>query len=159
MRTYVVERRDLAEQPAAVERATLSVSEISGWLGTAYREVAAFLALRGAGPAGPPFARYHRIDDSDRFDVEAGFPSSARVRAADRVTSVVLPGGSAARTVHVGPYEEMAPAYAAVTDWVRENGGEPVGDAWEVYYSDPEEEPDPATWRTEVVQPYREATG
>ncbi len=28
---------------------------------------------------------------------------------------------------------------------------------WEVFFSDPATEPDPATWRTEIVQPYREA--
>lgn len=159
MRSYAVEQSELPEQPAAVERATLSVAEIPGWLGTALREVAAFLALRGAGPVGPPLARFHRLADSERFEVEAGFPSSVRVRGADRVRSVVLPGGSAARTSHVGPYDEMEPAYAAVTDWVREHAGEPVGDAWVVYYCDPGQEPDPASWRAEVVLPYRVAGG
>lgn len=154
MRTYDVEQRDLAEQQVAVERATLTVPEIARFLGTAYREVAAFLCLRGTGPAGPPFARFHRVG-ADRFEVEAGFPSAGGVAAADRVDVVTLPGGKAARTVHVGPYDEMEPAYAALTAWVRAHGGEPVGDPWEVYYSDPDEEPDPATWRTEVVQPYR----
>jgi hypothetical protein len=38
-----------------------------------------------------------------------------------------------------------------------ELGGELAGNAWEVYLSDPSAQPDPATWRTEIVQPYRQA--
>jgi effector-binding domain-containing protein len=49
----------------------------------------------------------------------------------------------------------MGPAYEALADWVERRGGELDGEAWEVYYSDPGEQPDPATWRTEVIQPYR----
>ena len=28
---------------------------------------------------------------------------------------------------------------------------------WEVYFTDPASEPDPVTWRTEIIQPYRAA--
>ena len=49
----------------------------------------------------------------------------------------------------------MAPAYEALASWVSSHGGEPAGAPWEVYFSDPAVEPDPATWHTEVVQPYR----
>ncbi|OWY63184.1 hypothetical protein B7486_54480 [cyanobacterium TDX16] len=59
--------------------------------------------------------------------------------------------------VHVGPYDQVEPAYRAAAEWVTEHGGTLDGDAWEVYLSDPDVEPDPATWRTEVVQPYRPA--
>jgi effector-binding domain-containing protein len=38
---------------------------------------------------------------------------------------------------------------------VTDHGGEATGDAWEVYFSDPATQPDPATWRTEINQPYR----
>jgi effector-binding domain-containing protein len=51
----------------------------------------------------------------------------------------------------------MEPAYQALASWVSEHGGELAGDAWEVYLSDPSAQPDPATWRTEIVQTYRQA--
>jgi effector-binding domain-containing protein len=47
----------------------------------------------------------------------------------------------------------MAPAYEAPASWVSSHGGEPAGGLWQVYFSDPASEPDPATWRTEIVQP------
>lgn len=32
-----------------------------------------------------------------------------------------------------------------------------AGPHWEVYYTDPNVQPDPTRWRTDVVQPYRTA--
>lgn len=153
MKTYEIHADTIEEQPTAVVEATLRVAEIGPWLAKTYGAIAGLLAQHGVQPAGPPFARYHRLED-DRFAVEAGFPVSRTIDAADDVRSAALPGGSVARTVHVGPYDEMEPAFAALASWVHEQGGELVGDSWEVYFSDPDEEPDPSAWRTEVVQPY-----
>jgi len=152
--TYEIESRNLAEQDTAVEYTTLAVTEIGPWLGKAFGEVASYLARKGAGPAGMPFARYHPTSDN-RFDVEAGFPASTPTGGEGEVEPSDLPGGLAAVTVHIGPYDAMEPAYEALRTWVQTHGGEPVGDAWEVYLSDPNADPDPSTWRTEVVQPYK----
>ena len=46
----------------------------------------------------------------------------------------------------------MEPAYKALETWVNEHGAK-AGDPWEVYFSDPST--DPASWRTEIVQPFR----
>jgi effector-binding domain-containing protein len=48
----------------------------------------------------------------------------------------------------------MKPAYEAIETWITERGAYADGPAWEVYFTDPAEQPDPRTWRTEVVQPY-----
>lgn len=154
MKTYDIEARVLAEQPAAIVRTTIAVAGIPGWIGGAYQATATYLSQDGAGPAGPPFARYHRLGDN-RFEVEAGFPSTRVVPGNETVRPAILPGGPVAQTVHVGPYDAMTPAYDGLIAWIRDHGGEPAGDAWEVYYSDPAVEPDPATWRTLIVQPYR----
>jgi effector-binding domain-containing protein len=90
-----------------------------------------------------------------RFEVEAGFPATRPIEGNGDVQPSELPGGQVAVTMHVGPYEQMEPGYQALASWVGERGGELAGDAWEVYFSDPSTEPDPATWRTEIVQPYR----
>ena len=154
MATREIEARTLDEQETAVEYATLSVSEIGPFLQKAFGEVATYLGRKGAGPAGPPFARYTPISDG-RFEVEAGFPASTPTAGEGNVEPSDLPGGPAAVTVHVGPYDTIEPAYRALQTWVEARGGEPAGEAWEVYLSDPVANPDPSTWRTEVVQPYR----
>ena len=66
-----------------------------------------------------------------------------------------LPGGSAAVAVHVGPYERLVDTYEALQAWVLEQGFELAWPMWEYYLSDPQSEPDPATWRTRIVWPVR----
>lgn len=154
MTPYEIADEVRAEQPTAVCAATLSVAEIGSWIPRAYHDIADLLSRRGLEMAGPPFARYHRVGE-DRFEVEAGAPLASRIDGEGEVRPSSLPGGHVAVTMHVGPYDAMRPAYGALVSWIAERGGEPVGDAWEVYLSDPQVEPDPATWRTEIVQPYR----
>ncbi len=142
------------EQLTAVADATLSAAEIGPWLAHTYGTIAGDLTAKNIVPAGPPFARYHRLAD-DKFGVEAGFPVAAEVTATTRVRPSRLPGGEVATTVHIGPYDEMAPAYDALVSWISREGGTPLGDPWETYLDEPDR--DPATWRTVIVQPYRES--
>lgn len=152
--TYIVRARIGHEQPTAVASGTMTVPEIGPWLARIFTAVTSAVARQNVHVIGPPFARYHRRDDG-RFDVEAGFPVSGYVWTAAGVRASRLPGGKLAATMHVGPYDGMEPAYAALADWVRDEGGELAGDAWEVYLTGPATVADPAGWRTEVVQPYR----
>lgn len=154
MKTYVIQTRTLEEVETAAMFATLRVDEMPAWLPRAFGTVAAYLGKNGVGPVGPPYARYRRVDEGT-FEVEAGFPASTPVPGEGEVEPSSLPSGVAAVTVHVGPYEEMAAGYEALDQWVRDHGGTPTGPPWEVYLSDPATQPDPAGWRTEIVQPYQ----
>ena len=156
MKLYEVRAETRQAQPTAVCRATLAPVDIGPWLGKVYGAVAGLLSAQQAGPAGPPFARYHLLSDG-RFEVEAGFPASRPVESSGDVQPSELPGGPVAVTVHTGPYDQMEPGYRALASWVTDHGGEVTGDAWEVYFSDPATQPDPATRRTEIIQPYRHA--
>lgn len=160
MKPYDIHAEVKQSQVTAVARSTLAVAEFGPWLGKVYPAVVEALVTRQAGPAGPPFARFHRLADG-RFEVEAGFPASRPFEAADfengEVVPSELPGGQVAVTMHAGSYDQIEPAYQAVAAWVTEHGGEPAGDPWEVYLSGPPTEPDPANWLTQVVQPYHPA--
>lgn len=152
MKTDQVHSQTRQRQPTAVATATLPVAEIGPWLSKTYGAIACVIAESGAVPAGPPFARYHRLAE-DRFAVEAGFPVSTAIDADGDVQPSELPGGPVAVTVHIGPYAEMARAYEALASRVSSHRGEPAGDPWEVYFSDPAREPDPATWPPRSCSP------
>ena len=155
VKRYDVRSETRHPQPVAVVVATLDAAEIPAFLGGAFGEVAGVLGLEHLGPAGPPFARYHRLAHG-RFAVEAGFPCLSDMEPTGRVQPAVLPGGYVAVTTHVGPYDEMEPGYTALAAWVSTHGGELAGDPWEVYLSDPAEG-DPSATVTDVVQPYQPA--
>jgi effector-binding domain-containing protein len=151
--SYHIHTLELAEQPTAVVRASMPAAHLPGWLPVVYHEVTAHLAAVGVPAAGPPFARFSFHDDL--VDAEAGFPVPHVVAGAGRITPASLPAGPVALTTHLGRYESLTGAYDAVAAWLKERGLEPAGPHWEVYYTDPQTEPDPTRWRTDIVAPYQ----
>ena len=69
----------------------------------------------------------------------------------------MLPAMTVARTLHVGPYVGLVQAYAAVTDWIRDNGWQPSGPVREEYLTGPGAGTSPAAFRTEVAIPIEHA--
>jgi effector-binding domain-containing protein len=156
VKAYDVQPQTRDTQATAVTETVLPAREIGPWLEKAYRALTEVIAAHGTSPSGPPFARYHRLE-AGRVAVEAGFPVVTAIEPDGDVRPSYLPGGPAVATIHVGAYEEIAPAYSALAAWVTGHGGKPAGDAWESYLSDPTGNTDPSAMRTEVVQPYEQA--
>ncbi len=148
--TYEIQIADLQEQHVALVRGHVSVEQIPAFLGAAYSEVPGVAARQGLALTGAPYGRY-RFDADGTLQIEAGFPVSGVVTAEGRVEPGTLPGGTVARTMHVGPYDGVAAAYQAAGSYLTENGFEPAGEAWECYL----DEPEVANPRTEVFMPCR----
>lgn len=154
--TYEVTSRSLDQQYTAVVRGEMPAADMSTWLPEAYRVVFDYLQRAGVQAVGPPFARFTFLDET--VAVEAGAPVPEEIAGDDRVQPSALPDGPAAVTTHFGRYEDVDKALGAVTDWFGARGLEPAGPHWEVYYTDPNAEPDPSRWRTDLVVPYRSAS-
>ena len=131
---YHVER--LQVQTVAVIRAHVAVDGIPAFLANAFAEVIEVLAAQGLEIAGPPFARYGMSGRG--FDVEAGLPSSARVRSTGRVEAAELPGGPAIVILHRGSYDGVASDYRAGQRWLAANRWTATGAPWEAYLDGPE---------------------
>jgi effector-binding domain-containing protein len=82
--------------------------------------------------------------------VEGPGPVSTPVEPAGDVVPSTLPGGRAVEAVHIGPYDTMGETYGQPEQWMVGQRLVPGKVVWESYLSDPEREPDPATWRTVV---------
>jgi effector-binding domain-containing protein len=137
---YHVER--LRVQTVAVIRAHLAFDGIPAFIASALVEVREVLEAQGLEAAGPPFARY--AISGRGFDVEAGLPSSARVRRTGQVEAAELPGGPAIVILHHGSYDDVASGYRAAQKWIAANRWTATGAAWEVYLDGPEV-PEPRT--------------
>jgi effector-binding domain-containing protein len=153
--TYEIADRMLVDQYTAVVRGEVAATDLTGWFAVAFRTVHEYLSKTEVKPSGPPFARYTFIDEL--VAIEAGFPVPFEVAGEGSVEPSTLPGGPAAVTTHVGRYEDLAVAFHAVHRWLDEHGLALAGPHWEIYFTDPNAEPDPSRWRTEVVVPYRAA--
>ena len=139
-------------QTTAAVRERVPVNELPEFFGRALHQAMAAVHEQGRQPQGPPFSLYHGMP-TDTVDVEAGFPVDGPITAVDGVTPGSLPGGRVVEATHLGPYDELPQTYEEIIAYMKEQGLTPSSDMWEVYLSDPEQEPDPATWRTQIFWP------
>lgn len=143
---------DLEPQTAIAVRGDVAVDELPQFFERAFSTAAAAADASGVEIVGPPFGFYPSMP-SETVVVEAGFPVSAAVEAVGDAHPFELPGGRAVVAVHVGPFETMKTTYAELMTWMAAQHLRPASGMWESYLSDPETEPDPATWRTRIVWP------
>lgn len=149
---YVIATRELAQQPIVSIRDRQPTLAIPAFLGGAFGELFSRLRLLGAVPAGPPFVIYHEFG-SGNIDAEVCVPVAQPVSAQGKIEGRILPALTVARTLHVGPYQDLGTAYTALTDWVERNGFEAAGPVQERYLNGPGDAATPADFRTEVEIP------
>lgn len=148
-----IEVRSQPAQSTMTIRRRISMQEtdrIPGWIG------ATFEAIQRASsqPTGMPFVRTLSMD-ADEMDIEVGWPVQAPLDGDAEVQPGTLPGGPVAVASYFGPYHEIGPAYEAIQAWCAEHDHEIAGSPWESYFTDPNEEPDPSKWRTDIHFPIR----
>jgi effector-binding domain-containing protein len=129
-------------------------------LGAALAEIlpatSAYLREQGLAPASPPVMLYLEHEDG-AFSIQGGFFVEGGEVPDSPFRLTVLPGGEAARAVHVGPYEKLGETHAALRTWIREQGRRPRDWRWDVYVDDPGTVA-AADLRTEVWWPLHPAT-
>ncbi len=150
-RKYEIQVEELNEQPVLHQRFECPAAELTARFGEVLPAVFQQAMASGSPPAGPPYARYHGMGEN--IDVEAGIPTAGPAQASGEIRAGTLPGGPAAVTMHIGSFDGLGAAHEALAKWAADNGRQPSGGSWEMYLSDPEQEPDSSTWQTRIVLP------
>lgn len=148
------------EQSHAGIRLRVTMDDLEDVIPVLVDEVAAWLAVRGIGPAGVPLVRYHVIDMARELDITVGLPVSAATRSDGRVLVDTLPAGRYAALVFTGAGNGIR-GNATLIGWIADRGlrmdvhddgrGEAFGGRVEHLLDGPEDDPDPTTRRTEVA--------
>ena len=151
------------EQPYVALRAQAAMHELGTVIPQLLGEVFAWLGTQGAVPEGAPFIRYLVINMAAQLDIEVGVPVAGALSGDDRICAGLLPAGRYASLVYTGPYDGngLVEANAALLEWGTEQGlvwdtwaaenGDGFGARLESYLTNPNEEPDPTKWETEVA--------
>lgn len=153
--THTVTKKQLTETPILFMRKRIKHEEIAGALGELLPGVYAYVMKKGIPMAGPPLCRYREWSPGG-VTLEAGMSVAVAAEGEGDVLAGTLPGGPAASTIHVGPYDTLSEAHSALETWLADNALHGAGDPWEVYLTDPGEVPNPAEWQTEVIRPTKE---
>jgi effector-binding domain-containing protein len=132
----------------------------SGIIPQLLNEIIAWLGKQGTEPQGAPFMRYHVINMAAKLDIELGFPVAEAMEGNGRVQMAVLPAGRYASLIYTGIQNGMA-GNKVLIDWAKTNGvqwdrwddenGDAFRSRYETYLTNPDDEPDPAKWETEVA--------
>jgi effector-binding domain-containing protein len=134
--------RELTEIPQCID-------EVIAWLGT-----------QGIEPDGAPYIRYYAIDMDAKLDIEVGWQVASALEGNGHIQGGVLPAGRYATLIYTG-VENGIKGNGTLIQWARNNRVEwdrwddEKGDAFrsrvEFFLTNPDEEPDPSKWETEVA--------
>lgn len=133
----LIERK---EQPTLSVRTHTPVEGLPQLIGQTYGQIMEYMASIGAQPVGEPFVAYYNLDMKN-LDIEIGFPVTKALPGQGEIQPSQVMAGKYGVCHYTGPYEQMAPAYEALTGWVKEKGFEPTGLAYEYYLNSPDEVP------------------
>lgn len=146
------------EQTYVGVRAVTPPSDLDVVIPRLLDQVEIWLSQKGIVPTGSPFIRYYSLGET--FDIEIGFPVAAGMTGDETVKVDTLPAGRYASLVYTG-IDNGYPANKALVEWAEANGIDwdhwdtPQGDAfrsrYEIFITDPEDEPDRDKWETEVA--------
>lgn len=145
---------EIVERPTQTTlsvRGRIPVQGLPQFFAQAYAAIVQYLGELDQQPAGPPYAAYYNAEMQD-LDVEAGFPVSGPLPGRGDIRGGQLPGGQAASCVHVGPYDQIGPAYDALARYVQAQERTTRGVVYEIYLSDPAQTP-LHQLRTQIVLP------
>jgi effector-binding domain-containing protein len=148
-----IERREA--QPYVALPRTVPMDGLASAVDRGFAHVFGWLAARGVRPAGAPFIRYLSTDLAPELEIELGVPVAIQVPGEGDVRADALPAGDYVTLLHVGRYDELLAANAALQSWGRDHGiawARNGGTRWcarvEHYLTNPAEEPDSSKWQT-----------
>lgn len=151
--SYDITLKEVPAQHVAVLRMQVTAATIGQAVGQGYATLGQAVGRSGAGFAGPPFlVMTDLVDAESPGAIELGFPVGAPFGSDGDVVGAEVPAMLVAATVHKGPYDESAGAYAAVEKWLQEHGHTAAGAPREVYLNSPEDVP-PSQYLTEIQFP------
>jgi effector-binding domain-containing protein len=135
---YEVVVKNLSEQKLLVIHSRANAQNIGAVITELLPEVWQYIAEKNLSRKGRNVVVYHgeegcTFHDEVGIPVEVGVQALQDFEATDRILLSRTPGGRVASTLHIGPYQNLPQAHAAVREWCEHNGHELHGLNWEIY--------------------------
>jgi effector-binding domain-containing protein len=141
---------DREAQHYAAIRTKVAMNKIPDMLPPLIPEVADWLSKNKITPAGPPFFRYLTMNND--MEVEVGIPVPEKIMGDVRVTPGYFPAGRYGKITYMGHYSHIRDAHMALESWSKEKHLKACpGTITEVYITDPQKEPSPEKWQTDII--------
>ncbi|WP_283134163.1 MerR family transcriptional regulator [Rhizohabitans arisaemae] len=136
--SYAITIENLPAQIVASLRRHTDLAGVGATIAEGFGTLVGVLTEAGQGPSGAPFLVFHDIIDAENDgDIDVCLPIASPVTAPSPVQVGEMAAITAAVTTHRGRYDEISPAYHALTTWISEHGHEVAGPPRETYLNDP----------------------
>jgi len=146
-----ISTKEVTSQEAISIRVTATMEEMGDKMGEAFGQL---MQAAGAQMAGPPFAIWY-VWEGDVFEFANCLPVVAPISGLDGIESIKTYEGKVITITHTGAYETTHHSWDLLQKEVEEQGLETNGDPYEVYLTNPQEEPNPDNWVTELYWPIK----
>ena len=147
---------DVDPRRTVVVAGSTSMAEIQQFYDRAFARLGQAVESGAVQVEGAAFGLY-RSEPTDVVDLEVGFVlaegGSDDGGAGEGLSWSQLPGGTVARLVHEGSFEDLSRSWGRLMAWIGEQGKAPAGSMWEVYLTEPTPDTDPGALRTELNCP------
>ncbi|MBN3033954.1 MAG: SRPBCC family protein [Bacteroidales bacterium] len=141
--------------PALTILDSCNMADIGTKMGKMFGELQAYVEKNRIETTGPPFCAYPDWDPSKKIVMLAGIPIKKPVKAMGTIKMSKTYQGKTLMAVHYGAYEATPKTYEKIQGYMKEKGYQPNGTPWEIYITDPMNEPDVSKWVTEVYYPVK----
>ena len=129
--SYEIRILQLAPTPTAVVRRRARPGELSEVVPNACGLVWRVLRARSVPGAGRHIALY--LDSEINLEIGVELDTAAPFVSDGEVVRSVIPGGTVATVVHVGPYHRLHEAHEAISRWCEDHRCALAGPSWEIY--------------------------
>jgi DNA-binding transcriptional MerR regulator len=156
--SFEVQIKEVPDQPLL----SVSAQAASGTFGQAIRAafstLFAFATEIGVSSLDhPPLIILHQytpeVGQEDQTAFEICLPVSHLIEGRQGIMSTLLPGGTVASVVHIGPYHELELIYPMLGAWIEAHGYSIAGPPRNRLLTNPTQIADPAGYQTEVQWP------
>ena len=146
---------DVEMLPALTVLDSTTVDGIGDMLGKNYGAIMEYIMKKNIPITGAPFAVYYNWDPEGIIVIRAGMPVPEGTKSKDRIEYYELPACKAVYAKHFGSYDSGDTHYA-IDAYMKANQIDYNGAyIWEVYITDPMNEPDTAKWQTDIYYPVK----
>ncbi len=149
-----IEEKELTIQPVILINDSTTINGIGNLLTKNFGILSKFTQLQHIAVAGHPFAIYYNWNPQGYTKIGAGFPVSHKVKTKGPIEYFELPAGKTLLAKHFGSYN-TSNTHNQINDYMKEHHYNLRGFMWEVYVTNPFDEPDTSKWETDIYYPVK----
>ncbi|NOQ26333.1 MAG: hypothetical protein GQ564_13295 [Bacteroidales bacterium] len=102
-----------------------------------------------------PVVVYHASNKENHTILECAIPISEKIIESDNIKIIELSASKTIMATHFGHYNTVRTTSDALQQYISENNIEITGSRFEIYVTDPMQEPDSRKWETKVYYPIK----